>query len=337
MASGRLRVIVATPASTSRRTGVGRGHGRSLPDQAEGEGAGHERLGGGRQPARPRGGSSRSPGDRPSRSGSSSAGSPGSVKRNLRHSCTRWKRAAKAASWGSSWAARCASTEAAASSSHAAYSAPMASRSQARAGESGGSKSVARAVVAPAPARASVSSSSARDPRAHPDPVVQLGVPEEGQVPQHGRPHGPGGERVQNSSCQQPSHRVSRRPVDALGRLLEPADRLRGRGVPAGALHGGRLEPALRHHPRDGGADGRSGDPDGREQAHQVGHRGAVSAGAQVVAVDVEQGGPRVHGRSLPAPVVPITRDMGDNGRRTTSSGWPAASISHVEPRGPLS
>ena len=224
------------------------------------------------------------------------------MKRNLRHSWTRWKRAAKAASSGSSWAARWASTVAAASSSHAAYSAPIASRSHARAGEAGGSKSSARAVVARGPGAPEGLGELGADPRAHPDPVVERGVAEERQVPQHGRPHGAGGEGVQQQQLPAAVPLVVAATVDALGRLLEAADRLRGRGVPPGAVHGGRLQPALRHHPGDGRADGRSGDPDRGQEPHQVGHRGAVSAGAQVVAVDVEQGGPRMHGAESASP-----------------------------------
>jgi hypothetical protein len=44
-----------------------------------------------------------------------------------------------------------------------------------------------------------------------------------------------------------------------------------------------------------------AGDPDRVEHPHQGGHRGLAAAGAQVVAVDVEQRGAGLHGVSLPA------------------------------------
>ena len=80
--------------------------------------------------------------------------------------------------------------------------------------------------------------------------------------------------------------------------------------------------------------------PSGREQAHQVGHRRLAAAGAQVVAVHVEEGGAGMHGaESASRAAVPCgaghAPPWGIMGR--DSSRRPAASSPHVEPRRPLS
>ena len=103
IASGRLRVMVATPSATSSRTGcasavMAAAHaGRRVSDA---QAAGHEAVGGRLEPAglaRSNSSAAAVPGQ--SR-GSSSAGSPGSANRNLRHSCTSTERTANACSSG---------------------------------------------------------------------------------------------------------------------------------------------------------------------------------------------------------------------------------------------
>ena len=110
IASGRLSVMVATPSATSSSTGS-----RSWPQSVH---PGLRRAGSGRRTGR-RPASSRvaslvnsSAAGRPGpvAAAAASSGRPGSVKRNLRHSWTRWKRAAKAASSSSSGRSRSAPT-----------------------------------------------------------------------------------------------------------------------------------------------------------------------------------------------------------------------------------
>ena len=78
--------------------------------------------------------------------------------------------------------------------------------------------------------------------------------------------------------------------VDPSCRVVQPADGPRAERVPRALGQPHRLQPALPHHPRHGGADGRRGDAERGEQPHQGGHRRPPTAGAQVVAVEVEQG-----------------------------------------------
>jgi hypothetical protein len=79
-------------------------------------------------------------------------------------------------------------------------------------------------------------------------------------------------------------------PVDADGRVVEPATRPGGQRVPGLPVGPDRLQPALPDHPRDGGPDRRRLHAQRREQPDQGGHGRPRAAGAQVVAVQVEKG-----------------------------------------------
>ena len=174
----------------------------------------------------------------------------------------------------------CVTTRSSAASSQSAYSAPSAGRgpTQAAAWRVEAVGAGGRGAVASARSQQRVEL-GARE-RADPHAVAQLGVPQEGQVgaqPGAGRRAAGRLEEDQVPACR-PSPvrwcgRSGRRPRRAAG---SPARSRRSRGR---RLQRTRLQPALRHHPRDGGAHGRRGDPDRLEQAHQGGHRRLVAAG----------------------------------------------------------
>ena len=92
--------MVATPSDTSSSTGIASCTAVILRATARQRATNRVAPGSSRVASSWKSSSATRPGHR---SGSSAAGSPGSVKRNLRHSCTRWNRAANIASSSSSW------------------------------------------------------------------------------------------------------------------------------------------------------------------------------------------------------------------------------------------
>src|SRR5690606_2209743 len=93
----------------------------------------------------------------------------------------------------------------------------------------------------------------------------------------------------------------ARRPVgvDALAGADETFAREGGGGIPPDALVALRHEPALAHEPGDGGARGRRLDVAGRGERDDAGHGRPPPVLAQVVAVEVDDGGSGVHGSSI--------------------------------------
>jgi hypothetical protein len=59
------------------------------------------------------------------------------------------------------------------------------------------------------------------------------------------------------------------------------------------------VQPTLPHHPRHRGPDGGRGDAEGREQAHEGRYGGPSTAGTEMVAIEIKEGGPGLHGRLL--------------------------------------
>src|SRR5919106_1914343 len=120
--------------------------------------------------------------------------------------------------------------------------------------------------------------------------------------------------------------------VDAGGRVLETTLRTRRQRVTRGPVDPAGLQPALLDHARDRGADGGRRDAERSEQGDQRGDPCPTATRPQVVAVEVEEGGPGVHpshpawspGRwrgYLRRSALPSPTAMRDNGHHRVARG----------------
>ena len=340
MASGRLSVMVATPSVRSSSTGdrtwpavcqtvVTRRQSRQRATNRSAPGFSRvaslvEQLGGGAA--------------RPVRRAAARSGRPGSANRNLRHSWTRWKRAGERRLVVVAVLLEVPGEQAVGVGQPAVVRRPRARRGpRPRVGAGSTVDARGRCARSRRPARAP---SRARRARTGSPTRCRRARRTRGtrgrRAAGRGRSGSVGGST--NARCQAPSHcgsvpsgRSGRRPRRAAGW------RARWRGSRGRRSSGDRLEPALHHHPRDRGPHRRRGDADGREQAHQRGHRRLAAPAAQVVAVEVEEGRPGVHARESASPVAlaGVTRPIGDNGSaRVGAVCTPLSVLNQEEVRG---
>jgi len=78
--------------------------------------------------------------------------------------------------------------------------------------------------------------------------------------------------------------------VDSVSGFVQSAGRPAGEHISGSLWHPNRFQPALAHHARDRGPDGRWADPERREQPYQSGDGRAATTRPQVIAVKIEKG-----------------------------------------------